>query len=207
MSEHTESHRELSEIPGAAWAMLRRAVKDRKHAFRTPVLCTVDADDGSPRARTVVLRHADPEGLVLRCHTDRRAGKIEQIGREPMVAWLFYDAKARVQLRIRARARVHLEGEVFEEAWARTALMSRRCYLAPSVPGVSAEGPSANLPEDLLECEPDFERSEEGRVNFAAIETRVIEMDWLYLRHSGHVRAGFVWGEDGKMSRAEWREP
>lgn len=187
--------------------MLVRATKDRRHAFRTPVFCTVDAQDGSPRARTVVLRHADPEALVLRCHTDRRSAKVREIEREPMVVWLFYDAAARVQLRIRARATVHLDGEVFEDAWQRTALMSRRCYLAPHEPGMPAEKPSANLPDDAIDSEPSLERSEDGRANFAVVQTRVLSMDWLWLRHDGHRRAAFVWNEDGSVGDAGWRQP
>jgi len=207
MNEETPGELELSEIPGSAWTMLVRAVRDRRHAFRTPVFCTVDAQDGTPRARTVVLRHADPDALELRCHTDRRSVKLREIEREPMVAWLFYDTKARVQLRIRARAMVHLDGAVFEEAWERTALMSRRCYLAPHAPGSAADGPSANLPDDAMDSDPSPQRSEAGRANFAVVQTRVLEMDWLWLRHDGHRRCGFVWDEEGKLVQAGWLQP
>lgn len=171
------------------------------------MLCTVDAGDGTPRARTVVLRHADPDRLVLRCNTDRRASKIAEVEREPTVAWLFYDGKARVQVRATARARVHREGPVFEEAWERTALMSRRCYLAPHTPGTVAAGPSPNLPDDLLDCEPSAERSEDGREHFAVVETVVVEMDWLWLHHQGHRRARFRWDADGALTSADWVQP
>lgn len=187
--------------------MLVRATKDRRHAFRTPVICTVDAQDGTPRARTVVLRHADPGALVLGCHTDRRAAKVREIEREPMVAWLFYDAKARVQIRVRARAVVHLEGAEFERAWERSAPMSRRCYLAPHEPGTPSDGPSANLPDDALDSDPGAERSEEGKANFALVRTRAVEMDWLWLRHDGHRRAGFAWDDGGELVEACWLQP
>lgn len=198
---------ELAEIPGLAWTMLQRAVVDRRHAFRTPTLCTVSATDGTPRARTVVLRHADPDRLTLRCHSDRRAGKITEIERQPIVAWHLYDVKSRTQLRLKAQARVHLDGPIFEEAWERTALMSRRCYLAPHTPGTPSADPSPNLPADLIEGEPGKDRSEEGRAHFAVIESQVQEMDWLLLKHSGHRRARFEWNERGELSVSNWVEP
>jgi pyridoxine/pyridoxamine 5'-phosphate oxidase len=40
------------------WKELGRASVDRHHAWRTPVLATVGCD-GSPNARTVVLRKVD----------------------------------------------------------------------------------------------------------------------------------------------------
>lgn len=203
----SQPYPELAEIPGVAWTMLKRAVADRRHAFRTPTLCTLGVTDGAPRARTVVLRHADPESLIIRCHTDRRAGKVKEIERQPVVSWHFYDAKSRTQLRIRARATMHLDGPVFEQAWERTALMSRRCYLAPSTPGTPTAHPSANLPDDLTEGELSPERSEEGRAHFAVIASRAIEMDWLLLKHSGHRRARFEWKEDGTLAMANWVEP
>jgi hypothetical protein len=206
MSEADRTAFELAEIPGIAWTMLGRAVKDRRHGFRTPGVCTI-GPDGSPRVRTVVLRHADRERLVLRCHTDRRAGKVEEIRREPRMAWLFYDHASRTQLRISALATIHVDGPVFTTAWENTALMSRRCYLAPRQPGSHADEPTANLPDDLLASDPDRERSEEGRANFAVVEARVLRMDWLLLKHSGHRRAVFAWDDGGELSLQSWVEP
>ena len=51
---------ELAEIPGLAWTMLKRAVADRRHGFRTPTVCTVSAIDGTPAART-----ASPTSRVM----------------------------------------------------------------------------------------------------------------------------------------------
>ena len=104
-------------------------------------------------------------------------------------------------------SRVHTEGPTFEDAWQRTAPMSRRCYLAPNVPGSVSDEPSANLPDDLLVADPNYERSEDGKANFAVVESRVERMDWLLLKHSGHRRAKFEWGEDGDLLLADWLEP
>ena len=49
------------EIRERVWVELERAVHDRHHEWRTPALATV-GKDGSPNARTVVLRHASVSG-------------------------------------------------------------------------------------------------------------------------------------------------
>ena len=58
------------------WMELRRAALDRHHEWRTPALSTL-ALDGTPDARTVVLRNAEMESACLRFFTDARS----QIGR------------------------------------------------------------------------------------------------------------------------------
>jgi pyridoxine/pyridoxamine 5'-phosphate oxidase len=60
------------EIRERTWIELDRAVHDRHHEWRTPVLATV-GEDGKPNARTVVLRQADAKLQSLQFYTDRRS--------------------------------------------------------------------------------------------------------------------------------------
>ena len=53
---------------------LTRGVKDRKHAFHTPIISNVDAEGGID-SRVVVLRKFDPANLILNFHTDFRSPK------------------------------------------------------------------------------------------------------------------------------------
>ncbi len=59
----------------------------------------------------------------------------------------------------------------------------------PEHAGNAERRPSPNLPEDLIDRDPDRERSEAGRSHFAVIDSQAMEMDWLWLKHSGHRRA------------------
>ena len=58
-----------------AWAMIGRGVADRRSAFHTPVVATVD-ETGAPSQRVMVLRAADSAARTLRLHTDQRFGKV-----------------------------------------------------------------------------------------------------------------------------------
>ena len=81
------------------WSMLERGVKDRKCAFHTPSIATISAT-GSPTIRTVVLRGCATEDKILRFHTDTRSGKIAELKDNPLAAMHFYDAGAKIQLRL-----------------------------------------------------------------------------------------------------------
>jgi hypothetical protein len=181
---------QLDHVLRSAWAELAHAVVKRQHAFHTPTLVSLDLS-GAPVARTVVMRAVSIERAEIRCHTDRRSPKIREISRDPRVAWHFYAPELKLQLRLKARATVHLDDAVADEAWAQSSLSSRRCYLAPNAPGAICEQPSPNLPEHLLGRIPTLEESLSGRAHFAAITTIVNEIDWLWLAADGHRRARF----------------
>lgn len=200
------AERDTSEVLEEVWAMLARGVGDRRHACHTPTLVTVDAG-GRPRARTVVLRGADRDAGTLRCHTDARAAKVDEIVCGGWAAWHVYDRKARVQLRLGGPARVLREGETADSAWRATRLMSRRCYLAPRPPGSQADGPSSNLPAALEDRDPTSVESEGGRANFAVVIGAVVEIEWLWLHHGGHRRVRFRREDAGGAWESAWIEP
>ena len=196
---------ELPAILASAWSELVAAVRDRDHPYHLPTLATVGVD-GGPATRTVVLRQADPAAATILCHTDARSPKVAEIAARPAVAWHFYDPRSRIQLRVRALATVHraADGDPLAAArWEASTLSARRCYLAPRVPGERSDGPSENLPAGLLDRSPVAGEDVAGRVNFAVVATRAVEIDWLWLRASGHRRARFRLDE----GRAEWLEP
>ena len=62
--------------------------------------------------------------------------------------------------------------------------------LAPSTPA------SSPTPPQPLEC---------GFENFAVIDCQVESVDWLYLQHSGHLRARYTWQDDQWQS--SWLAP
>jgi hypothetical protein len=182
---------QLDRVVYDAWAELAHAVVKRQHAFHTPTFVSLDLD-GAPVARTVVMRAVSTERAEIRCHTDRRSPKIREITRDPRVSWHFYAPELKLQLRLKARATAHFDDQVADDAWAKSSLSSRRCYLAPNAPGAICEQPSPNLPEHLLGRIPTLEESLSGRAHFAAVTTIVDEIDWLWLAADGHRRARFT---------------
>lgn len=175
----------LEQLECRVWTELVRAVVDRHHEWRTPVLASVDAG-GFPQARTVVLRRADPSARVLEVFTDRRTPKVVQLQTVPQAVVVFWSSRLHWQLRAQARAEVLVDGPTVDEAWARLAQgASAADYLAPRTPGTP-------LAVDAGESG--------GRHHLAVLRFEVLSLDWLALRREGHRRAridtaGALWLE------------
>jgi len=196
---------ELTRVASGLWDELSRGAEDRHHGFHVPTLCTAGLD-GAPVARSVVLRRVLAEACEIVCHTDARSAKVAEIVREPRVCWHFYAPERKLQLRVSAVAEFIAAGPRADEGWARSALSSRRCYLAPRAPGSLCEGPSPNLPAGILDRRPTEEEAAPGRVNFGVVVTRATAIDWLFLASEGHRRARFERLASGGWSGA-WIEP
>ena len=178
---------------------LIRAAKDRRSPMHTPAVVTSDVD-----ARVMVLREFDCAAWTLRFHTDTRAPKVGPIEADPRMAVLFYDKGAKVQIRVRGRGRILREEEVTQQAWANGSNFARRCYLGDG-PGTLADSPTSGLPAELEGVEPSDEQLEPAWDNFSVLLVEVRELDWLYLAHTGHVRAQFA--RDGDDWAGRWVSP
>ena len=178
------------------------ATKSYQHQWHNGIVATVH--NGQPKARTVVLRGVTEDPLALRFHTDIRSAKVAQLQAAPSVEWLFYHPVTRFQLRVAASAIVQTSGDVFEKAWSKTSVKSRRCYLGPFPPGAQCESPVHNLPAELIDRDPTREESEAGRKN-AIVQCAVDRIELLYLKHDGHIRCAFSRVE-GEWSH-DWLAP
>ena len=115
------------------WSMLERGVKDRKSAFHTPSIATISAN-GSPTMRTVVLRGCATAEKTLAFPHGYTLGQNRPIAKNPLAAMHFYDAGAKIQLRLAVRLEM-LSGAAFDAAWEATRPMSRECYQVTQSPG------------------------------------------------------------------------
>lgn len=177
--------------------MLADAVTNRRAAFHTPALSSIGLD-GAPQSRVVVLRKFAPESRELFCHTDRRAPKIAEIEKDARINWLFYDYPEKIQLKIRALAKIHSDDALAEERWQKSKPFSRRCYCG-ATPGLLLDAAGSGLPDFLNEREPtEAETNELGRQNFAVVSSQILEIDCLELYFTGNRRTIFSWNESGE---------
>ncbi|MEL6530407.1 MAG: pyridoxamine 5'-phosphate oxidase family protein [Pseudomonadota bacterium] len=178
---------------------LIRAAKDRKSPMHTPAVITSDVD-----ARTMVLREFDSAAWTLRFHTDTRAPKVTPIESDPRMAVLLYDKGAKIQIRARGTGSVLRDAKVTQQAWDNGSNFARRCYLGDG-PGTPAGQPTSGLPSEFEGVEPSDEQLVPAWENFAVLLVELTELDWLFLAHTGHVRASFVRSEDGWAG--QWVSP
>lgn len=176
----------LAEIEAAAWYELARAVSDRQHGWRTPVLATADGDGGAD-ARTVVLREVDASSHTLVFFTDRRAAKVAQMRTTPRGTLLFWSPSNGWQLRCAVKLHVDDQGLPVASRWAAIKQSAAAGdYLSPHPPGTPLDEPA-----------PASVRKE----NFAVVTAAVQSIDWLELHAEGHRRARF------SSNGARWVQP
>ena len=167
--------------------LLTVGVKNRKHSFHTPVFSNID-EHNSVNSRVVVLRKFNVEDLKLNFHTDNRSPKIEELKKNNLSNFVFYDFNIKVQLRIKTKSIINNQNDIAKIEWEKTLLFSRKCYLSKKAPSSETTLPEDGIPKHLKGLEPSKEESEKGFDNFAVIENQIKSIDWLYLDSSGHRR-------------------
>ena len=183
------------------WSLLQRGVADRNEDFRLPVVI-VSATD-SAEGRIVVLRGAFKDKNILRFHTDFRSSKIKSLKENKKIYFVFYNKKRKIQVRAEGIATVHKDNELTKEAWTKTQMMSRKCYLSPQAPGDFINDSASDLSKDMGNEIPTYEQSEMGYKNFCVIESKIKSFEWLYLASQGHRRAKFMLDEN----KSTWLVP
>ena len=165
------------EIRQQIWKELGRASVDRHHAWRTPVLATVGCD-GSPNARTVVLRKVDTNQQTLYFYTDARSAKVSELTKEPKAVLAFWSGRLNWQLRVKVEISVATHGPEIQALWQRIQQSASAAdYLATEAPG-SERTTGFSTAQNLS-----------GDHHFALLNAQVLQMDWLELGHGAHRRA------------------
>ncbi len=203
-SDMPAHYEDLKSVEGIWKEMLQRAVSDRAHAFKKPVLTTIGSA-GMPKARIVILRDVQMDDRSVRLHTDARSEKVSEIRKNPNVMLAFYDPSEEIQIQLSGQATVHFSDAYADAAWTGAAPSSRRAYLAEIVPGTPLSGPASGLPGDVEGIIPTEERLGAGRSNFAAVQLVFDQVDWLFLSPRGNRRARFTF--NGETWVGTWLAP
>ena len=174
---------ELTTIIDQIWVGFTNAINQVKHPWRFPVLGTHGIN--GPDVRTMVLRSVNASIREITVQTDIRSAKIPDLRKDPRVAWHFYDAKSKVQVRAQGRMTVHHNDQIARDAWLTIPEANKRNYssiIAPGTPINNRELGQAVSGSDTYALE-----------NFAVLSTGITSIDWLQLRSEYHQRALFQW--------------
>ncbi len=185
------------------WRSLELGVNQRKHPFHTAVFATTDGV--FPSVRTVILRRfwTSPARIAFHAHTG--SPKIDQLGANNSVSWLFYDKNEKIQVRVNGTAQVHVDDEIADEQWDATAMFGRRCYMGVAPTGYSKK-PFHGMPDEIVERDPTPEESESGRKHFCVVSSSIDYLDLLELDVRGHRRSFFSWDAAGAVEMG-WLTP
>ncbi len=203
----------LPAILDVIWTQWQEAAASTDHPLRLPVLATRTA--GGVAQRMLVLRDCDQARRTITSYTDVRTLKVQEIRDDSHVAWHFYDARDKVQLRVDGIAAVHTDDDLLSDCWSRASTISKVNYIEELPPGNPVDAPTSNLPaavKELLERGIlDDERTRQllqpGSKNFCVLVTTVQQIDWLHLKDGGHERCRFVFDESSQEFQGTWLAP
>ena len=166
--------------------LLENGANERDHDFHIMTFCTTGKV--GVEARSVVLRSFDKDKNIIRFHTDYRSPKLNDIKNNPNTVCLVYSYKLKTQLRIKTLSSIHYEDAIWKASWESTGLSSRKCYLTKYDPSCNIDKKDDGLPFELKGKTPSLKQSEDGKKNFCVIDNKITEIDYLYLKSSGHER-------------------
>jgi pyridoxamine 5'-phosphate oxidase len=189
----------LENINSISWDYLSKGAETPHNPFHLGNLSTI-SKLGYPNTRTVVLRRVDYNPYKLYCHTDIRSSKFDEIEDNSKISWHFYEKKLKLQFRLYGYAKIHFNDDLSHKHWEESKLTSRRCYLIEPGPGAVVKNQEHGLPNKLIGRNPNYEESLPGEKNFAVIETIIEEMDFLFLKADGNIRAGFKYNDNSIIS-------
>jgi pyridoxamine 5'-phosphate oxidase len=177
------------EIRQRIWQELQRATQDRHHAWRTPVLATIGRD-GTPQARTVVLRHVDASSACIGFYTDSRSPKMSELIARPHASFVFWGKLLNWQIRVRANMSIQTSGLQVDDVWdGLRQSPAAGDYLALVAPGAAIDGASTQ------------KACAGSQHHLAIVVAKVQALDWLELARTGHRRAVLT------DTSFEWRVP
>ena len=183
---------------------LKKGVKDRRHGFHTPVFSNIN-EKGLLNSRVVVLRQFDSNKMKINFNSDARSNKINGLKLNTKTNFLFYDQKIKIQLRITTDSKIYYNNDIAEQAWSKSSLSSRKCYLTEDAPGTIKASATDGLPTHLTGIEPTRDESEKGYANFSVVSNQIQSIDWLYLSASGHRR--LLIKINGNQNNYKWLIP
>jgi pyridoxine/pyridoxamine 5'-phosphate oxidase len=163
------------------WQELTRALHDRHHEWRTPILATQGVEASGPQARTVVLRHADAASWTLGIYTDARSPKCLEVQSQPLAQLIFWSKRLSWQLRVSALVNVEVEGEHVNAAWERV----RQTRAAADYLGALPPGHNQTVNEPTAADSVENHSAH----HLAVLSFKVTSLDWLFLNREGHRRA------------------
>jgi pyridoxamine 5'-phosphate oxidase len=176
----TENHSNVDEIYGNIWKCLNKGVNDRFSDYHTFSLAT--SSKNIAEIRTVVFRGYDREKQSIIFHTNNLTNKINEIQDNPNVGALFYDRKAKIQIRCNGDAVINNMDQYCKERWNKMSAQSQECYYQNISPGENIEHP------EIVENKRENKLSE----NFTVVTINISKIDWLYLSSTGHTRVKFL---------------
>ena len=195
----------LQGIDSLAWKKLVNGSVKKKNGFRTMCVGTID-EKNTAALRIVVNRKVDESNKTIYFHTDNRSRKFSDLEQDNGISLLFYDARQKVQIVVKAFATLHTNNAVANDRWKATSAQARLGYMTLEPPNSKSDQPTLGYEERFASIKPLDEESNPFEKNFSVVACTVYELEFLYLDFYGNRKANFYY-ENGVLENSFWTVP
>lgn len=195
----------LQEVETLAWKKLVNGSVKKKNGFRTMCVGTLN-ENNTAALRIVVNRKVDEVNKTIYFHTDNRSRKYYDLQKDNRISLLFYDARQRVQIVVKARTTLHTNDALSNDRWKATSPQARLGYMTLEPPNTKSDKPTLGYEERFSTIKPTDSESDLFQENFSVIACAVYELEFLYLNFSGNRKANFCY-ENNVLKDSFWAVP
>ena len=196
----------LNELEALAWKKLVNGAVKKKNGFRTMCVATI-GQDNCASVRTVVNRKVDELQKIIYFHTDNRSRKFQELLINNTISLLFYDAKQRIQIVVKAKAIFHTNDAISKDRWQATSPKAALSYMTIDAPNTPSNEATLGYDQRFQNNLPTKDESLPFQQNFSVVACHVHQIEFLYLNFEGNYKANFYYKTDGVVERFEWVVP
>lgn len=198
-----ERFHQLDDMLQTTWNMLFRGATQRRNAFRTPILSSIQQD--MPNARMVVLRKTNVATRQLLFYTDIRSPKVKELQANPNSCLVFWHPNKHLQVRAYGTIEIEAQNDFAKSIWDTIAPKNRKDYASLLAPSSSTDTPDNFLAPHWNVDTVTATDTTENYQNFAVLVATIERLDCLHLHSEGHQRTEFCW--NGKHWDSTWLIP
>lgn len=195
----------LTSLEELVWKKLVNGYSKKKNGFRTMCLGTI-GQYNSTSIRIVINRKVHELQKTIYFHTDNRSRKFQDILIDNRVSLLFYDARQKIQIAIKALAFFPENDSLVLDRWKATSPQARLGYMTIEPPNTKSSVPTLGYDDQFSEIKPTDLESDPFQKNFSVIICKVYELEFLYLDYSGNRKANFYY-KNGALVDSFWAVP
>ena len=195
----------LQSLEALAWKKLLNGSIKKKNGFRTMCVGTIGENNDSS-LRIVVNRKVDETNKTIYFHTDNRSRKFYDLQKDNRISLLFYDARQKTQITVKALAALHTNNELSHEKWKSTSDQARLGYMTILPPNTKSIRTTLGYEDRFSEIKPNEIESNLYEANFAVIACEVYDLEFLYLDYHGNRKANFYY-KKGVLIDSFWAVP
>ena len=195
----------LQSLEALAWKKLLNGSIKKKNGFRTMCVGTIGENNDSS-LRIVVNRKVDETNKTIYFHTDNRSRKFYDLQKDNRISLLFYDARQKTQITVKALATLHTNNELSHEKWKSTSDQARLGYMTILPPNTKSIRTTLGYEDRFSEIKPTEIESNLYEANFAVIACEVYDLEFLYLDYHGNRKANFYYNS-GDLLDCFWSVP